>query len=469
MESTLSLQHLPSEVIINCLIFLNIEDLKACRLVSHQLNTFIFDSPKIMRKFKFNLQFSIKSSNLDNSEDLDASVDLNSSSESITDLQIYELKDSFTQNRQFSTLIKDHEELLLLWNFMDSKGHSVRRVNLNLNKLDKVSWNILEQMPNLEELSMSKQLSNIQALPTTVQNIHNLSRLRILTINMNTLKSFINSTKNVTKLEKLTVFISTEDDQDILTNFVAQQKNLKELKLVFDSEMTSINFPSSDITSKVKFQLRKLKIHKDVILNQSSYFNKFIESQAEHLRTFKIDFKPDEQLCEIIIKKCKHLTKLELSSESNDDLFKNINQIWKLPSLTSFKCDVMENPSFISMMTRFPNVSMLKAGRLGLIYGTYDKITEIKAKLMMSHHYDCQFPNLKTLHIGNLLGIKIDDWMKFSQKHKNLEHLTISGTFFCDDTAFGLEHLKNFESLKTLKFRGRDIDCSMLRMVAEMI
>ena len=107
-------------------------------------------------------------------------------------------------------------------------------------------------MPNLEELTMNKQLSNIQALPTTGSNIHNLSILKILSINMNTMNSFISSTKNVTKLEKLTVFISTEDDHDILTNFVAQQRNLKELELLFDSELTSINFPSSDITSKLQ-------------------------------------------------------------------------------------------------------------------------------------------------------------------------------------------------------------------------
>ncbi|CAG9810729.1 unnamed protein product [Chironomus riparius] len=431
--NNLKIQDLPSEVIINCLSFLKVEDLQNCRLVSHQFNNFIVNSPQIMQNFKFNLQFGIISTMAWIVNGLSG-------------------KDN---------VIKYYEDLHDLWRFVRDNGKSIRCVEVILTKNDKFKWFFLKHLPNLECLIFNGVPMEVPGAITSFFTTSNdLSKLTTLKINLSLLNSFMSSTKNVNKLEKLTVYITSTDDQELLTNFIKQQKNLKVLSIKCDRNLTSINFPSSDITSKVKFQLKQFKLYQQDIRNQSEHFLKFIESQAGHLESLSFDFNPDEQLYKVIMTKCRNLKNLEFQSD-DEELFINLNPNWTLPSLRAIACAAVNSRRLDSITARFPNVNKLICRTIENIdKGTYDKITDIKAVYMDGTQIDVlAYPNLKSLCLETFTG-SVENWMKLTE---NLENLSILIVKFRNETDFDLKHLDHMRKLKSVNFKGQQLDCANLR------
>lgn len=423
------LQTLPAEIIIKIFTYLPVKDLKTCRLLSQQFYDFMLESSKIMKKLRLNFRFS---------NDPDEKAKATSS------------KPQYRQN-SLKHLIDAPINLPELCNFVEVKGQFIKCINLKLNKFDKISWSFLDQLQNLEDLTVDEKKFAIYAFTSVEEHSIDLSKLKSLKINLRLLKSFASCTKNIHNLKKLSIFISIEEDQEFLTNFVAEQKNLKDLFLEFDPRLKTINFPSINITSKVKFQLKKFKFYMRDISNESQHFHKFVESQAGNLENLKLNFKPDEKFCEIILKKCRNLKKLALNSDQDPDLFAKFHPAWQLTSLTSIKDRVIEDQKFKSIIERFPNINKIKCRQLKELKGNFDKITKIETDYFYCHFMrNCSFPNLRSLHINRIAGYEIDSWKQFTENLKNLEHLTIYNMYYVG-SSFTLDYLENSKKLTTLK------------------
>lgn len=379
---TLTFQDLPPEIITNCLKFLDFDDLLDCRLVSHQFNYLILSSHEIMRKLRFVI------------EAYDGSKRCNT--------------DTIDLEQKFMN--KNMEELS---GVLEAIGHHIRKIefrSLSINFL-------MELVPNLEELTINENLTYYRAITNAEEDLFGFTPSKRLMIFNN--------------LKELTIEISQGPDFEILTDFVAQQPNLKHLSIKFAESLCKVDFPTSDIASKVTFQLKNFEFHTAGKQNESPHFNKFFEGQAEFIDSLSIDFNPDEDLGEIIIKNCVNLKTFSLLTAPDDDypVFTGFRAYWTLPSVTTLISKVMINHKFSSIAARFPNLSKLKCESMCIGKGKFESITEIEVDNFISEKMqNCRFPNLERLEIKMLNGPNVDHWDHFFWKLTNLESLIISDT-----------------------------------------
>ncbi|CAG9810728.1 unnamed protein product [Chironomus riparius] len=411
-------QSLPVEIIIKILSYVNHKDLKTCRLVSKQFYDLIRTTSELIKKLKFVVQFSTNISKKETWKQRAIDINNNSTYQVPSGRPLYRPND----------LIGDATlQVPQPLNFENIKGPFIRNIILKLNNFDEFSWNFMKELPNLEDLSIEETRHVTYDFIPAQEDPIDLSKLTSLKLTQRLLNSFTSSTKNVNNLKALTIKVTSEDHQELLTDFIVQQDNLKELYLNIDPLIDSINFPATDITSKIKFQLTKFKLTLSAVRNESQHFQQFFESQAGHLESLKLNFNPDDQLLTSIFTKCTNLKHFGLKLSPRSDSFSRLDQELQMPSVRSIKDRFIDDQKITLITARFPNVRELQCGLMRDIHGCFDKIRKISVESLFCHTMgDCAFPNLKELYINNAYGFRDKAWRQFHKNIMELEQLKIA-------------------------------------------
>jgi hypothetical protein len=250
-----NLPYLPVEIITNIITNLtDTNDIKNCMLLAKDVNSFIFSTPEIISKFKFNLD-----------------------------------------------CIEDPEGT---YNFMRFKGRHVKSMTVAYDLNTYGLWRMfLIRAPKLEELVLSNKDSrplpeigqDWMTLWTPCLNAVPLPGLKSLKIELQDLAYFIKFTKQVKTLEKLSIYISTSTDQSIMTEFILQQDNLNELNITVAVMGHDVKFPTKDITKDIKFKLTSLKILSNNKRISNLQLDRFMVTQANSLEELVFDSSPSDR------------------------------------------------------------------------------------------------------------------------------------------------------------------------------
>jgi hypothetical protein len=226
---------LPMEIIIHIISFLNdIKDLHNCMLISKEIRDFIFKTPEIMRKILINF-----------------------SECSWVNLPLIKINEKNVQDPITDNYINlsHHPHLQLL----KDQGKYFRCLELRIdeNIPNKFKF-IMNRVVNLEDLNFEviESQTEIKEVNESHKDSPDLKNLKSFKINHNALKFFVKNTKNAKNIQKFTVIAPKIDSQEVLTDFIVQQDNLKEFTLKLNTAMDIINFPTRDITKEVKFKLK---------------------------------------------------------------------------------------------------------------------------------------------------------------------------------------------------------------------
>lgn len=378
-------------------------------LVSKEVRDFIFSTPEIMRKFLVKLDF-----------------------------EWYQALD-----------------------FIQHRGKYVRHLDLNIGCQDRMHLKfILNQMPNLESLTYDSLdfavggYTFMDEIPDE-ENLAKLSKLNYLKINQCDLKDFMDSTKDVKNIEKLIVYGSDARNQDLLTDLIAQQENLKELTLTNKSFSGFIAFPVRDIVSEVKFSLKSFKLS---YYNNYGFFNytKFLQSQAESLEELELEYTPGQEVCDVIFEDLKNLRKLTLDPYYGAPIFSDFYPHYRRESLKIYEDKYVLGVDVQKVFSRFPNLDTLKCVKFGgSSFGCFDKLTTLDIKyLNCSFLVILEFQNLKNLTIEKVSRIFFENiWQRFARNFENVENITIKSVQCITDIIHIIKNLNLFHNLKTFKFR----------------
>lgn len=417
---------LPTEVIIHIISFLDdIEDIHNCMLLSKEIRDFIFKTPEIMRKLLINfskckwINIPMKRKNVWNS---DSSCSQTDSLE--TEPQI---------------------------GFLEKRGKFFRCLQIKIDEnYGEILKFILNLVPNLEELNFEilepwcEILTNLELFEETPD----LKRLKNLRINHNALKFLLKNTKNVKNLQKLAIISPKVGSQEILTDFFIQQDHLKEFTLRFNTGMDIINFPTRDITKEINFKLTKLKLC--FVNSNREHFIDFLKTQVEHLEELELNYKPHEDILDVVFKLFKNLSNLTLNTYGDSPVFSEFYPHWQLPNLRKYTGKSFSGMHLKNIYMRFPNVEALSVWKLMDSAEVYSKLTTLEVGLLYYHQLQhLKLPGLKDLTIVLLNGDNSESsFINLTKNIENVENMTIKD--FQDDKEVTIV-VKNLNSCKNLK------------------
>ncbi|CAG9810732.1 unnamed protein product [Chironomus riparius] len=411
-----NLSSLPTEIIIKIISSLDdIQDIRNCMLLSKNIRDSIFKTSKIMRKVL---------------------VSLNSSEAS---------------------------------EFLNFRGNSIRCLKIQSHNEDNLKL-IFRKVPNLEELTFknnqftdkfTRQSSIIQQELDKYNKIveglddklpSDLRNLKVLEIRLANFEMFTKSTKNITKLEKFTIYLTELRDDELLLKFLNQQSILKELIVINISQFHIIDFPCLNFCVEVKFRLKILKL---IRIKFDNYLARFLESQLESLKELELTEVGNHETLEAMFMKSRKLKKLSLGAVACSMIFANDFPDLRMQSLETYEDRNSKGVELDKIYERFPNLLNLKCLQLMPINGIFDKIVSLELFVL-----DCQKLKdlqLKSLSILTIIKVsRFSDatiWEKFTKNIKNIEILTIKHVEDLHNIPQILKHLKNFQRLQTFKLK----------------
>ncbi|CAG9810719.1 unnamed protein product [Chironomus riparius] len=282
--------HLPVQIITKVIANLtNTNDIKNCMLLSKDVNSCIFRTPEILTRLLFNLDCT------NNSDECS--------------------------------------------NFLKFKGNEIKNIKLSFNsESTEILKTVLSQTPNLTDFtftnvsfgcvccgSCSFPTKEQDSVPfkeywTLNSNSIDLPELKVLEMEVTDLYSFIKVTNQVKSLEKLTIYIHSSKHQKIMTEFILQQENLKELNIIVTETDGEVNFLSRNIARKLKFKLKTLKIFTKNGMAVNGYLDEFLLAQIDSLEELDFDFSLDISTLDIVFNKLRKLRML-IKVSYNQDFF----------------------------------------------------------------------------------------------------------------------------------------------------
>jgi len=287
------------------------------------------------------------------------------------------------------------------------------------------------------------------------ENSVELPKLRILQIERRDIKHFLNSTKSVQSLTKLSVSAAGFDktDDKILSNFVSKQNKLKELSVTASETQTTLTFPSHDISSDVKFKLKKIQLHTSY--NRDEHFSKFLDVQAESLVELDLNHSLDDESLDVIFVKARRLEKFIQKRSEYSKLFKTNHPEWCHETLKHYEDQGLPGVKLECVAERFPNLQMLKCKSIEKSSGIHSQLTFLEVdNLDINNLRNVQLTNLKKLTIGKVMKSQDDNsWQSFVLSNKNLDILEIKSIENIDDIPQILSALKLFENLQKFYLR----------------
>ncbi|KAL7012263.1 hypothetical protein ACKWTF_014726 [Chironomus riparius] len=421
---------LPMELIIHIISFQNtIQDLHNCMLISKEIRDSIFKTPEIMRKVLINFR-----------ECSWVKIQTNQPNES-------NLQEPTSSNIE-TLLTEPHLE------FLENKGKFFRCLELNVDENNSEAFKfIMNRVENLEDLNFEVIESQIelQEANTSHEDIPDLKRLKAFKINHNALKFFVKNTKNAKNLQNFTVIAPKIDSQEVLTDFIVLQDNLKEFTLKLNTAMDIINFPTRDITKEVKFKLKKLNLC--FVNSNRKHFMDFLKSQAPNLKELELNYKPHHEILDIVFRYCTKLTNLSLNTYGDSPVFSDLYPHWQLPNLKRYSNKSFSAVQLDKVYIRFPNVESLVAFKMLDNNGTYNKLKTLEVGLLYYNHVQhLKLPELKSFKISLLSGDGNDKtWINLAKNFENLENLTVKDFQWEHDVMIVVQNLSIFKNLKTFK------------------
>ncbi|KAL7012261.1 hypothetical protein ACKWTF_014724 [Chironomus riparius] len=410
-----NLPYLPVEIITNIITNLtDTNDIKNCMLLSKDVNSFIFRTPKIINKFKFNLD-----------------------------------------------CIEDPEAT---YNFMRFKGRHVKSMTITYDLNSYGIWRMyLIAAPKLEELVLTNKDSRV--LPELVQDWMTLwmplwhaiplSGLKSLKIELRDLQYFIRFTKEVKTLEKLSIFISTSTDQSFMTEFILQQDNLKELNITVAVMGPDVKFPTRDITKDIKFKLKTLKILSNRKRISNLQLDRFLVTQANSLEELEFDSSPSDRTLVSIFYRFKNLKKFRLQTDSTSMMIRNARFFMrKLKVVTDFEDMNTSGVSLTNVFHVLPNLVTLKCIYLNNSAGCFTTLNDLDVNnLKISNLKHVRMDNLKKLTVKKLMEVNDDvAWLKFVETVGSVDTLAIKGIENIENLPIVLNNLKSFKKLQKFSF-----------------
>ena len=417
------------EVIINIISFLNeIDDLRSCFLLSKEIRDLIFKTPEIMRKIQihFNqcnwVNIPLKKNNVWNSN------------------PNYCHDDSLVTEPQVE--------------FLENRGKFIRCLAFKTEeKFGEIFKFILNQVPNLEEFDF--QILDPKSEGNEIFDISeqtpDLSRLKTLKTNNRALNFLIKNTKNVKNLQNLSIISPQSNSQEILTDFLIQQENLQEFSLRFATAMDIINFPTRDITNEVKFHLKKLKLC--FVNGNRKHFIDFLQTQAESVDELELNYKPHEEILDVVFTKFKNLSKWTLNIFGDSPVFSEFYPHWQLPNMKKYIGRSYSGVDLKNVYSRFPNLEYLWIWKLIDTTEIFSKLTSLDVGLLYSHKLEnLKLPGLKNLKVFIYYGYNHEPyWVNFAKNNDNIQNLTIKDFQDTHDVTFVVKNLNIFKNLKTFK------------------
>lgn len=307
---------------------------------------------------------------------------------------------------------------------------------------------ILKQVPNLVELTcdMNQRIIN----EPNIDNTFKLPKLKVLNLR-GVIRSFIRNAKDVNNLRSLKVTHYDVHDNELLTNFVAQQKNLKEFSIL-DRENHKFykRFPTRDISHELKFKLTKLHI----IYHCGNYNDnllKFLAFHLENLTDLNLRGSFNIEILENIFKNGKKLERLILDSIESYWSYRYKN--WMLPSVKYFSSNNLTLTKYKQILKAFPNV-------VSLCFLTLrdEALTFPQLESLYVVHLECR--ELLKLKIHNLRKLTVFQISKnnveeFSKNVPNLESFTIDG-HLPDDLKF-LKYFKKLQKFEVISMETKQL------------
>lgn len=358
------------------------------------------------------------------------------------------------------------------------KGRHVKNISIIFNSIDGLSIlrKFLKWTPKLEEFVIDNRLE----LP--VYKIYNdkclchaaaarknswnelwtpdclsvdLPALKVLKIELRDLTNFIKATKQIKTLEKLSIFISTSTDQSVMTEFILQQHNLKELNLIVTKFGLNVKFPTREIISEVKFKLNKLKIltnRKRIVNNLTDHF---LLTQASSLEEIEFDSSPSDRTLVTIFYRFKQLKKFTQRTDATSLIVRNIRMLLrKLQHVTYYEDMNTSGISLNTIVFLLPVVSSVKCIYLNNSFGDFPTVNDLDVNnLKISNLKYSTFENLKNLTIKKLMEVKDEKcWRSFARSIESVNNLSIKGIENVENLPIILKNLTSFKKLQKFSF-----------------
>jgi len=348
------------------------------------------------------------------------------------------------------------------WNsflkFINKKGEFIRNIKFEFRGMnEKYMKFALHHVPNLEKLvhchldedldiwDMDVNYSSVEEFPEPAD----LSQLRNLFLVDERFEKLTRITKNIKKLETLNCWMEKEESLENFTNFIVKQNNLKELKLEYLNFEADQKFPSRDISSEVKFQLKILKLNK--CYNDNPHFLTFFKNQAEKLEILELVNPPDENICKVIYKMCKNLKELSLQG-SETTVYYELYPEYKLESLKYLKEAYFSTPKLIAACEKIPNLESIKCREFEDVSGIFENICNLELETIKVNKFqNVKLPNLKKLFVCNFENSINDDFQNFIKNIPNIEYFKIGGIEINFNNAQILQHLTKFQKLRNFE------------------
>ncbi|CAG9810723.1 unnamed protein product [Chironomus riparius] len=277
-----------------------------------------------------------------------------------------------------------------------------------------------------------------------------LSKLKNLKINLEDLQDFVDNSKDVKAVEKLSVTLSEFENEEVLVTFLNNQVNLKELELVKHKRLKELNLPTAQ-NPKFNINLKKLKVKLDC-RNYENLAN-FMISQVDSLEELEFSvglYRNTENFINFFLN-AVNLTTLTLR-EGIAKFIGNIDDL-RLENVKYFdqKNQSMDLDTIYSI---FPNLETLKCFSTSSITVSNPKLTSLELK---NCDLNClrftALPNLKNFTVTmNLKNVNEESWTHFAGLCHNIENLSIQ-TYdyeFSNDQSQQVKSLCILENLRLL-------------------
>lgn len=429
---------MPSEIITNIVTTLtDINDIRNCMELSKDVNNFIYRTPKIINKFKFNFDCIN-----------DYQPSLNFIKHKGTHIKSIEIKvdsNALKIMKNFFLHTPKLEHFTLVNKSPIPGPPAVRRCFCCGSRLYHATPTLEEDWKRFTKQCWTPKKGSVELLA-----------LKSLEIELRDLDDFIRATKQVRCLVSLTVYVTAPSDQRIMNEFIMQQKNLKELTLILTGDRGAVLFPTRDVIKDVKFRLRKLKIHTKGSRIYSDTVDGFLWTQAACLEELEVDFSLPDSNLQMIFGNFQRLRKFVHKSSDENALIRDPAVGFRpLERVNYYEDMTVQGLKLYRVWYLFPNIRSLKCSSLKLAVGNYYMLTVVDVQeLDISNLKNASFSNLRKLSIGKLKEVHNEDfWIGFVNSIRNVSNLTISGLDSIKDFLYIIKSLIIFTKLEKFNFR----------------
>ncbi|XP_070505228.1 uncharacterized protein [Chironomus tepperi] len=267
------------------------------------------------------------------------------------------------------------------------------------------------------------------------QDSLDMTKLRALKIDVRDLVYFLQASKNVKNLEKLTIFSYGSIYEEFMFDFICRQHNLKELNVI-NQKNHHLEFPREDPTPRVTFRLKKFKLLTINPHERNENLTKFLNIHADSLEELHVDHSLSSPSLHVVFEKCHKLQKFTLKSLKNSEIYSRSHRDWILPNVKHFDDQNSMGLNLDTVLKKFPNIESL---RCQYIDDSSKKPNKIKALEVNTMNSICFF---RDEIMRNMLS-----------NIKNVEHLVIRDASNSEVLLAIFQHLDVMEKMKTFSFR----------------